>query len=948
MLSTLLLSLAPALAPASAAGELVAVKAGTVHIGREGRVIEGGATVLLSGTKILAVGKDVAVPPGARVVDYGPSAVIAPGFVAADSSFGGRASSERTAEPGLAAVDEFDAYGNYASTLAAGVTTVYVSPAPNRLIAGHGAVVKLGGAPGEGRVLNGKASVEGSISADARSTPGYWQPPIPATVDVGMGVERPQLPRTTMGAMIALRELLALAANPQDSEEYGPYAGGELAELLKAKAPWRMRAEEANEISALLGFCKENGLPLVLRGASQGAGLADQIAKAGVPVVVYSDARTNTTPADRGKGPDAQWTDLSLARRLASEGVKVAIAPPPYASTTDLRFHATLARGEGLDDEQALASITSTSAEILGVANRVGSLEAGKDADLVVLNGSPFGAGSSVLATWVDGDVAWKSKEGGAVVLEVDQLYVGDGHLLEPGQLLMEDGKIVEVGRRVAHPNGCTVVRGAAAMPGMIDARGYLGLEGSSKTPKADFKFARMMEAGDVTDRRVAQAGVTTVVMTPRGMSGSGVPAVAYKPAGTDIEEMIVADPAVLHLQWSSDDRLKSGAAVRSVLGKAAEYKQKWEEYEAAIAAWVPPPAEAESKSDEKKDEEAEASEEGEESDDDKSDDDKKKKKKKKGEDDDPPFPVTGIWLAEASAEGAEPSRLRFQLLETEGALEGYLRCAAVSADLVEVTGQRVEKEVTLSGLGSRGSVALSAKTEKGKLVGTLSLDGLELSFTAEQTSKEYPIAKRTERRKPTAEEEPKEPKGKPKAPGIDGDLEPLRAAMYGRGAVVVAVDRDDEILACVDAFEAVGIKPILIGADDAWKVSDQLAGRVSGVLLDHRILYSDARMGTAKRNRYAELANAGIPVAFHSSAEEGAADLPLIAAYAVSQGMSPQGALHALTLGAARMMAIDNRVGSLRAGRDADVLLLGGEVFDSLTDVQRVWVGGHEVRLHH
>jgi hypothetical protein len=78
MLSTLFLSLAPALAPAPAVGELVAVQAGTVHIGREGRVIEGGATVLLSDGKILAVGKDVAVPPGARVVDYGPSAVIAP------------------------------------------------------------------------------------------------------------------------------------------------------------------------------------------------------------------------------------------------------------------------------------------------------------------------------------------------------------------------------------------------------------------------------------------------------------------------------------------------------------------------------------------------------------------------------------------------------------------------------------------------------------------------------------------------------------------------------------------------------------------------------------------------------------------------------------------------------------------------------------------------------
>ena len=224
MLSTLLLSLAAA-APAT---DVVAVQAGTIYTVDGGRVIEGGGTVLLSGGKILAVGKTVEIPAGARVVDYGPSAVIAPGLVAADSGYGGRIAADRTAEPGLSALDEFDLWGNYAAGLAGGVTTVYVAPAPGRLIGGTGAVVKLGGAPGEGRVLNGAAALDGSISADARQTPGYWEPPVPATVDVVPNAwahvmhhvypaNGPGAPAIVPGLMCSARRSCACAASSPSS-----------------------------------------------------------------------------------------------------------------------------------------------------------------------------------------------------------------------------------------------------------------------------------------------------------------------------------------------------------------------------------------------------------------------------------------------------------------------------------------------------------------------------------------------------------------------------------------------------------------------------------------------------------------------------------------------------------------------------------------------------------
>ena len=956
MLSSLLISLAAVATPVAPSSELVAVKAGTIHAVEGGRVITGGGTVLIRDGKIVGVGEDEDLPAGVRVVDYGPGAVIVPGLVAVDSSFGSSSASERTAEPGLSAMVDY--YGDYARYLAHGVTTAYIAPARNRLIAGNGAVVKLGGAPGEGRVLAERASIHGSISEDARNTRGYWEPPVPATVDVGLGVEQQQLPRTTMGAIVALRELPALAANPQDSEEYGRYAGRDLAELMKAGLPWRMRAESPEEIRALVDFFSENGLPLVLDGASGGSEMVEWLAEREVPVIVHSPVRPNASPRDMGKGEDDAWPDLTLAAHLAAAGVPVAIAPNWSGSVRHLRFHATLAHKRGLDTGAALAAVTSNAAQILGVEDRVGSLAAGKDADLVVLTGDPLGASASVLATWVDGELAYTpgdlhgaaARAAGAdeeptpVVLKVESLYLGDGEVLSPGEVLIEDGRIAEVGRRVARPMGCTVVSGYAAMPGMIDAYGHLGLEGSTKTPSTGFKLTRIVEPGDHADRRVARAGVTTVLMTPRGLAGSGTASMAYKPAGEALDSMVLADPAALHLNWMNNNRLEAGKSVRGLLDKAAAYRQSWAEYETKLAEWKAQPPQPE---EEEEEEDEDEDDEGDEEDEDEDDKDKKKKRKKKG--DEPPQPVTGVWLAHIDQDGAEPIRLRLQVHQDEdGHLEGRLRCTSLSETLVTVTGTRDEHSVELSGEGSFGPVSLSAdtKTEEGKLVGKVSGHGHELEFQAEQTSKEYVIVRRTPRFDPDAKA-PAEPKGKPKAPRRNDDLEPLRGVLDGKVTPVVRVDRADEILACVEAFEAHGVQPVLMGASDAWMVADHLVGRVRGVLLSHQVVASSSSKGLAERNRYAELARAGIPVAFHSAAEEGAAQLPQMAAFAVSQGMSPGHAIEALTSGAARMMSVDGRVGHLAPGMDADILLLDGDPLELSTEVLRVWVSGREVRLH-
>lgn len=952
-------ALVPARASESKDTTTVAIQAGTIHLVENGIVLEGGATILVSGGKIKAVGKDVEIPAGARVVDYGPDAVIVPGLVAADSNYGAPRPGDRTADPFVRAIDNFDPYASFVFALQEGVTSAYFAPGRARLIAGQGAVVKLWGGPDADRVLSDSATIHGSIGADARNTPGYWEPPVPATIDVGMGVAEEQLPHTLMGAIVALQELTSMAQNGKDTGVYGRGVGAKLSELMTAKTPWRITANTEAEIRAALGFFKSTDQRLILDGANDAALAADDIAKSGVPVVVSAPFAPNQIGRDMGKERDASWPRFDAASALAKAGAKFAIAPGSSAPASDLRFAAGLMSRGGLDREAALRAITLSPAEMLGVADHIGSITAGKDADFAVFNAHPIDSSSGVIATWIDGEAAFKAYESGpsgsssnsssassaAVVVHVDELYVGDGEVIAPGEMLMQNGRIMSVGHRVGRPSGAIVVKAAAAAPGMIDALGHLGLEGSSRVPSTRFELKRLIEPGDFADRRVAKVGVTTVALSPRGVSRSGAPMMAYKPAGDDLDKMVVADPCALRLSWTERNRRDSGRGVEEVLKKAVDYKKKWDDYEDKLAKWTPPPPSASGaksdsdakKDDDKKDGDAKKDEE-------KKDEEKKDEKKKKKGEEDPPKPITGAWETKITVPPFEESRMRLYVNDENGKISGSLRCDSLSSTLIQVTGTREKNKVTLSGEGSKGAVTLEAESKDGQLVGKVTLGDSHAEFEAAQTSTEYEVVRRSEVRKPK-EEKKTEVKGEPKAPGIDPELEPLRRAMMGRGAIVVGVDREDEILECVDAFEAAGIRPILYGANDAWKVADKIRGRVSGILLTQRVIWTEPKTGAQKRNRYAELAASGIPVAFHSDAEEGAADLPLIAAYAVSQGMSPEAALHALTAGAAEMLTIDNRVGALRAGLDADVVLFDRSPLDVSATVLRVFVNGKEVR---
>lgn len=951
------------------AGDAVVVKAGTIHLVEVGETIRDGA-VLVEDGKIVAIGPadSVQVPGGAEVIDHGPDAVIVPGLVAVDSNYTQQTAGPRTADPTLLAIDQFDPYTPIVSALRSGITTVYLPPARGRLIAGQGAVVKTGGGSAvsaDERILKERSGLHGSISSEARRTPGYWEPPVPATVDVGLGVPKPQLPTTTMGAVLAVDELMALAGGDDALiAEYGAQAGPALAEAMKAGATWRMGAETAAEVQALLELKERYGINLVIDGASRSASMAAAIAEAGVPVIAGPDYNGGN---NFGKGATAAWPRYDTISRLAGEGVQVAIRAPKSLGAPDLRFGAALAMRGGMPRGAALSGITLEAAKVLGVADRVGSLTPGKDADMVVMSGDPMSLSSSVLATYVNGEMVWSaelagSKRKGAkpntsVVISVDELYVGDGVVHTPGEILVQDGKIAEVSARVGRPAGARVVRGAAAMPGMIDAYGYLGNGGGRRAFSTRFDLTRMLEPGDYADREVAKRGVTSVNLTSPDR-GSVTPSIAYKPAASNFDGLVVDPVASVMLQWDSSIVTQSGANVRGTLKKAKDYVAKWDKYEADMAKWTPPAPEPAAEEDDDEDEEEKGDDE------EKKDEEKKKKKKER----DPAKPVTGVF--EGSSPSVEGSTVRLRLLEdSEGAITGSLRASYLD-DLYPVTGSRDGYDVTLQVDLLEGSLAVSlaqvfsndplpkGAKKKSKeeeeadakkpvetfLRGEVKWDGERVeTLDLTKVSGEYKIAARPVRI-PEEAERTSTPKGMPKKPSIDPDLEPLRRAMSGGAAVLVRVNRDDQILSCVDTFEQYGIRPILFEANDANKVADQIAGRVSGVLVPRSLMSTTDSAGNPT-SRLGQLAAAGIPVAFMSQAEEGAAELGVIAARAVAMGLSPSAALRALTSDAAHMLCIDDRVGTIEPGKDADILVLDGSPMEISSTIERVFVNGEEVR---
>ena len=160
-----------------------------------------------------------------------------------------------------------------------------------------------------------------------------------------------------------------------------------LASALKDEIPVHVSARLAITILAALKVADEYDLPLILTECTEGYKVADQLVEKKIPVVLGPFYYYPRSMGQYREGRKVNWNNAGI---LAKAGVKVALASGEQNGAIDILTAATFAVRHGMQREEALKAVTITPAEILGVADRVGSLEKGKDADIVILNGDPL------------------------------------------------------------------------------------------------------------------------------------------------------------------------------------------------------------------------------------------------------------------------------------------------------------------------------------------------------------------------------------------------------------------------------------------------------------------------------------------------------------------------------------------------------------------------------
>jgi len=364
-----------------AAAEVVAITGATIHtLGPQG-TIENGTLVIENG-KIRAVGAALPVPDATRRIDASGK-VVTPGLFDSLSRIGVtevnavQGSNDARVEDDriTAAFNVVDGF-NSRSTLipvnrVEGLTRAVVAPNPGKsLIAGQGAVVHLGG-PGDYLVRSPAAMFAVLGESGANLTGG-----------------------SRGGALLRLREALQdaldYAANRKafeqgDRREYAlsRLDLDALVPVVKGELPLVVSVNQASDIESALRLAKELDLRLILAGASEGWVVARQIADAKVPVLV--------NPLENLPGRlESAGATLENPARLAKAGVTLAFMTSDAHNVRNLKQAAGNAVAYGMPWDAALAAMTSVPARIWGIADRYGTLEPGKDADVVIWDGDPL------------------------------------------------------------------------------------------------------------------------------------------------------------------------------------------------------------------------------------------------------------------------------------------------------------------------------------------------------------------------------------------------------------------------------------------------------------------------------------------------------------------------------------------------------------------------------
>jgi imidazolonepropionase-like amidohydrolase len=402
----------------SAWAQKIAVEADTLSTEGQAQTLSPGV-VLIENGKITAVGpaSAVTVPEGFERLH---AKVATPGLIDAKTSvglsgwFNVRADQDQdeSSAPNTADVRALDSFNprepllEYIRDL--GVTTVQTGPGPDNPIAGQAGIFKTAGP-------------HGVMEADAMAVRTY------SAMVFNLG-ENPKsvygskdkAPSTRMGTAEIIRKALLDAQHYRHKWEEWEKSDQKdpakrpvhdlkleaLALVVEGNVPAIFVADREDDISTALRIAREFSLKLILAQATEGYLARDVIRRAGVPVILGPTTQ-------RMDALQTQNATLENAALLTDVGIPIALGSgfEDYVPKNHvLLFEAAIAGANGLRMDRALEAATIGAARILGIADRVGSLEPGKDADLALFDGDPFEYTSHVDAVLVNGEIAYRRK----------------------------------------------------------------------------------------------------------------------------------------------------------------------------------------------------------------------------------------------------------------------------------------------------------------------------------------------------------------------------------------------------------------------------------------------------------------------------------------------------------------------------------------------------------
>jgi imidazolonepropionase-like amidohydrolase len=364
--------------------------------------------VLIENGKISAIGPLADLPqpaPDADVVDLSGKWIV-PGLIDAHTHVGigeqgfGREGMDtnETTDPVTPQVRAIDATNPddeaFRDALAAGVTAVNVMPGSANVVGGLAFAVKTYGSRIDQMVLRNPTGMKAAMGENPKRTHG----------------DAKRMPSTRLGIAALFRDLCVRTQNymaKQAQAEPGKPIERDLrleqmALVLRREIPMRIHAHRADDILTALRIRDEFGFDMVLDHSTEAFKMPDELLRRNIPAVV------GPTLTSRYK-VELRERNLKTAGLLVRAGVKVALTTDHWVVPIQhLLLGLMLSVREGLDRDEALKLVTINPAEILGIADRVGSIAPGKDADLAVFSGDPLDIMQRVVRVYLDGEPVYE------------------------------------------------------------------------------------------------------------------------------------------------------------------------------------------------------------------------------------------------------------------------------------------------------------------------------------------------------------------------------------------------------------------------------------------------------------------------------------------------------------------------------------------------------------